>query len=58
MDYDETGLCRFITGLAGVVADPSTEYWAIYVNGEYGLYGADNQKIEDGDQFLFLLEEY
>jgi hypothetical protein len=58
MDYDDTGLGRFITGLAGVIADPSTEYWAIYVNEEYGLYGADNQKVSDGDLFLFLLEEY
>ena len=58
IDYDETGLGKFITGMAGVIADPDSEYWAIYVNGEYGLYGADNQKVSDGDSFLFEMEKY
>lgn len=58
MEYDETSLGKFITGLAGVMADPNSEYWAIYVNGEYGLYGADNQKVTDGDVFLFQMEEF
>ena len=26
-------------------------YWALYVNGEYGNYGADKQPVNDGDLF-------
>ena len=26
-------------------------YWCLMVNGEYGNYGADEQPIEDGDEF-------
>lgn len=26
-------------------------YWALYVNGEYGNYGADKQPVADGDLF-------
>ena len=26
-------------------------YWALYVNGEYGNYGADRQPVADGDVF-------
>ena len=58
IEYDETSLGKFITGMASHQADPRSEYWAIYVNGEYGLYGADNQRVTDGDKFLFRLEEY
>lgn len=57
-EYEITGLGKFITAMSGVEADPASEYWAIYVNGEYGLYGVDNQKVSDQDSFLFVLEEY
>lgn len=33
-------------------------YWAIYVNSEYGLYGADTQVVEDGDVFGLIWESY
>lgn len=29
-------------------------YWSIYVNGEYGMYGIDQQPVEDGDAFSFV----
>ncbi|QRN86134.1 DUF4430 domain-containing protein [Clostridia bacterium] len=57
-EYEVTGLGKFITAMNGLEADPASEYWAIYVNGEYGLYGVDNQKIQDGDTYLFELEEF
>lgn len=31
-------------------------YWAIYVNGEYGMYGADSQPVEDGETYSFVYE--
>ncbi len=31
-------------------------YWALYVNGEYGQYGADTQPLSDGDDYLWKYE--
>lgn len=35
----------------GETADFVNSYWAIYVNGEYGMYGADSQPVDNGDVF-------
>ncbi len=49
----------YITSVNGVSADDASKtYWAIYVNGEYGQYGADQQPVNDGDAFRFSLESY
>lgn len=44
----------------GLTADfnTSSAYWAIYVNGEYGMYGADSQPVGDGDVFTLAYETY
>ncbi len=43
----------------GVTLDETkNQYWAIYVNGNYGNYGADSQPIRDGDTFELVLETY
>ena len=31
-------------------------YWALYVNGEYGQYGADMQPVTDGDKYEWVYE--
>ncbi len=43
----------YITTVNGLAADNGSDhaYWAIYVNGEYGRYGADTQPVDDGDEF-------
>ena len=43
----------YITTVNGLAADNGSDhaYWAIYVNNEYGQYGADTQPVEDGDEF-------
>lgn len=43
----------------GVTANFNTgsTYWAIYVNGEYGNYGIDQQPVTDGDRYDFKVEE-
>ncbi len=48
----------FITAINGETADYDKDgsYWAIYVNGEYGQYGADQQPVADGDSFRFVYE--
>ena len=40
------------------VYDDDGAYWAIYVNGKYGDYGADQQPVADGDTFRFAYEIY
>ena len=47
-----------INTINGVTADYNVDgaYWAIYVNGEYGQYGADTQPVADGDAFQFVYE--
>ena len=32
-------------------------YWALYVNGEYGQYGADAQPVTDGDTYTWTYEK-
>ena len=31
-------------------------YWSLYVNGEYGQYGADAQPVTDGDTYSWVYE--
>ena len=44
----------------GVTADFNTsgDYWAIYVNGEYGQYALDAQPVADGDSFSLVYESF
>lgn len=49
----------YITSVNGIKADDGQKtYWAIYVNGEYGQYGADSQPVNDKDAFALKLESY
>ncbi|MCR5272750.1 MAG: DUF4430 domain-containing protein [Lachnospiraceae bacterium] len=50
--YDDT-YGFYITAVNGLTADYDADgaYWAIYVNGEYGMYGADTQPVTDGDAY-------
>lgn len=45
----------YVNTINGVTADYSVDasYWAIYVNGEYGNYGINEQPVADGDAFKF-----
>ncbi len=50
----------YINTINGVTADYNADgaYWSIYVNDEYGQYGADSQPVSDGDSFRFVYEVY
>ena len=43
----------YVKTVNGLTLDYDTDgmYWAFYVNGEYGMYGADSQPVTDGDVF-------
>ena len=49
----------YITAINGITADYNSDgaYWAIYVNDEYGMYGADQQPVADGDKYSFVYEK-
>lgn len=57
-DASDFGL--YITTINGIVADYDTDgaYWSIYVNDEYGQYGADTQPVTDGDDYKFVYEVF
>lgn len=38
------------------VFDKDGAYWALYVNGEYGQFGADSQPVTDGDRYTWKYE--
>lgn len=42
-----------IEAVNGLTADFNTDgaYWAVFVNGEYGNYGVDEQPVTDGDTY-------
>lgn len=50
----------YIDTINGVTADYNVDgsYWAIYVNGEYGMYGADQQPVADGDTYGLVYTVY
>lgn len=49
-----------VDSVNGVAADFNTggAYWSFYVNGEYCMYGVDQQPVVDGDAFLIQYEVY
>ena len=49
----------FVETVNGGTADSNAgSYWAIYVNGEYGQYGVDEQPVADGDAFKLAFETF
>ncbi len=48
----EDGMILTVNGETADFSKDSS-YWAIYVNGEYGMYGVNEQPVEDGDVFKF-----
>ena len=39
------------------IFETDNAYWALYVNGEYGSYGADSQPVTDGDTYTWQYED-
>ncbi|MDO5120635.1 MAG: DUF4430 domain-containing protein [Erysipelotrichaceae bacterium] len=49
----------YVTTINGLKAEEKdSAYWAIYVQGEYGMYGIDQQPVTDGDTYRFAYETY
>jgi hypothetical protein len=48
-----------ISTINGETADYATDgaYWSLYVNDDYGMYGADSQPVTDGDKYTWKYEK-
>lgn len=55
----ESSYGLYIETVNNVTADFQKDgaYWAIYVNGDYGQYGADSQPAADGEKFVLQYEK-
>ncbi len=49
-------MVEIINGEKAVYAEDGA-YWALYVNGEYGEYGADSQPVENGAKYSWIYEK-
>lgn len=62
----ENGIAEFSSGqygvyiesACGIKADSTSEFWAIYLNGEMTQYGASEQPIKDGENYELRLEKF
>ncbi|MCI8327268.1 MAG: DUF4430 domain-containing protein [Lachnospiraceae bacterium] len=59
LEGSESDYGLYIEKVNGVEAsfDKDGAYWAVYVNGEYGQYGIDQQPVADGDEFKLVYEK-
>jgi hypothetical protein len=46
----------FVTAIDGVVADPDSEFWALYVDDEMATVGAGSLETKDGEEITWKLE--
>ena len=49
-------MVEYVNGEKAVYAEDGA-YWALYVNGEYGNYGADSQPVETGSTYTWTYEK-
>ena len=52
-----TGLGEYVTGINGLVADSSANYWSFYVIGEAAQVGAGDYVTKEGDTIEWRLED-
>ncbi|MBI4088059.1 hypothetical protein HY418_01615 [Candidatus Kaiserbacteria bacterium] len=48
----------FVTGVSGVAANPSSEYWALYQNGGYASAGLTQLPLAAGDTLVLELHDF
>jgi len=54
--YPEYGL--FVAAINGVAADPNSQYWAIYQNGNFANFGITSLPVVTGDTIMFQLHDF
>ena len=55
---EESQYGLYVKVVNGITADYDVDqtYWAFYINGEYGMTGADSTPVEDGATYTFKVE--
>lgn len=53
---EDSNFGEYVTSIAGIEADSTQEYWALYVNDQYADEGAGTLQTQDGDQIVWKLE--
>ncbi len=56
VSVEQSSFGEFVTGINGLVADSTKEYWAFYVDGQYGSEGAGTYQTKDGEAIEWKLE--
>ena len=54
--YPSLGL--FVTSFNNTIADPNSQYWAIYQNGNYATSGITSMSVNTGDVIKFQLHDF
>lgn len=54
--YPTEGL--FVTSIGGITADPASQYWALYQNGEFASSGLTQMTVSAGDTIMFQLHDF
>ena len=49
-------MVEVVNGEQAIYAEDNA-YWALYVNGEYGQYSANQQPVTDGDTYTWTYEK-
>jgi hypothetical protein len=57
IETQEFDFGEFVTSINGVAADPATEFWSYYINGEVAQVGSSEYVAEQGDRFEWRIEE-
>jgi len=53
---EQSAFGYWVTAVDGIVPDEDNqEWWALYHNGEFAMYGPDQTVLEDGDSFEYRL---
>ena len=52
----EYGIMVQVVNGERAIYEEDNAYWSLYVNGEYGNYGADSQPVTDGDTYTWQYE--
>jgi len=58
VETESSDFGEFVTSIAGVAADSSSQFWAFYVNGELASVGAGDYQSATGDLIEWKLESF
>lgn len=58
ISFQEFDFGKMVAGMMGYEADPASEYFHIYINGEDATAGVGEIPLKDGDTYTFELKNF